>query len=203
MESDDVVIVVTNALTIAATWFVHLHVLLLCTGPVRRAELLGCTRTLMRVRVPAFTCTHTFSTGRLILALWSLGWPALDSTAQISLSRSPHIRSPLCTSLHLIHLVIAAKFLPSLQHRLPPRWPLQLSAAYNLLITLHPSTPVSEHCAFPQFTPIFFLKLPLFTPYCLLTHFIILNLASISLSLPHPWKVQESSFWLFSLSPHC
>lgn len=119
------------------------------------------------------------------------------------LSRSPHIRSPLCTSLHLIHLVIAAKFLPSLQHRLPPRWPLQLSAAYNLLITLHPSTPVSEHCAFPQFTPIFFLKLPLFTPYCLLTHFIILNLASISLSLPHPWKVQESSFWLFSLSPHC
>lgn len=150
----------------------------------------------MRVLVPAFTGMHTFFTGHLVLALRSLGprW-----TARLGfLSLAPHTSAlPLCTSLHSIHLVIAAKFLPPLQHRLPPRWPLQLSAAYKLLITLHPSTPVSEHCAFPQFTPIFFLKLPLLTPYCLLTHFIILNLASISLSLPHPWKVQESSFHLF------
>lgn len=145
----------------------------------------------MRVPVPAFTCTRTFFTGLPILALPSLGWPTLDRMARISLSCSPHIRSPLCTSLHLIHLVIAAKFLPPLQHRLPPRWPLQLSAAYNLLITLHPSTPVSEHCAFPQFAPIFFLKLPLLTPDGLLTHFIILNLASIAFLFHTPGRCKN------------
>lgn len=132
----------------------------------------------------------------LALAPRPLCWRALDGAARISLSRAPHTSAPPF-ALHYIRSVIAAEFLPPLRHRLPPRRPRQLSAARNLLLTLHPSAPVSEHCARPQFAPIFFLKLPLFTRYCLLTHFIILNLASISLSLPHPRKVQGSSFQLF------
>lgn len=91
--------------------------------------------------------------------------PGLGHTGQHSSSFSVlllHIRPPLCASLPLSHLVIAAKFLPLLHHRLPPHCPLQLSAAHNLLITLHPSTPVSAHCAFPQLTPVLFLKLPIF-----------------------------------------
>lgn len=145
-------------------------------------------------------CSHVHT--RLLRRTPRLPWPrglsagALDGAARISLSRAPRTSAPRF-ALHYIRSVIAAEFLPPLRHRLPPRRPRQLSAARNLLLTLHPSAPVSEHCARPQFAPIFFLKLPLFTRYCLLTHFIILNLASISLSLPHPRKVQGSSFQLF------
>lgn len=148
---------------------------------------------------PAVTCTRAFFAGHLACPgpAASLLARAGRRGSDFSLSGSPHFRSPLCTPLHSIRLVIAAEFLPPLRHRLPPRRPRQLSAARNLLLTLHPSAPVSEHCARPQFAPIFFLKLPLFTRYCLLTHFIILNLASTSLSLPHSRKVQGSSFQLF------
>lgn len=117
------------------------------------------------------------------LGFLSLGLPALPLPPLHSITFDPSgYRSEVLTS-------------PSTPS--PTRRPRQLSAARNLLLTLHPSAPVSEHCARPQFAPIFFLKLPLFTRYCLLTHFIILNLASISLFLPHPRKVQGSSFQLF------
>lgn len=118
-----------------------------------------------------------------------LGHPVQHSSG-FSLLLPTHPLSPL----HFITFdpsgyrskVLASPSAPS-----PSSLPIQLSAAHNLLITLHPSTSVSEHCAFPQFTLIFFLKLPLFPPYCLFTHFIILNLASISLSLPHPGRCEN------------
>lgn len=143
----------------------------------------------------ACVCTHmsvrglgrTFSPASL--APW-LGHPGQQSSDFFLLL--PSIPSRLGPSLPLTHLVAAAKFLPLLQYRLLP---CLLSAAPTLLITRHLSTSVSAPCAAPTHCN-FLPEAPLF-PFLSSHPSISLNLASIGHSLPHPWKVQESSCLLF------
>lgn len=143
----------------------------------------------------SFTRTHSLCRTTLPV-LRARGWATLASTARMRFPLAPHTPAPLRTSLPLIHLVIAAKFSPPLQHRLPPRCPPQLSAAHNLLITLHPSASVSGPCASPVHSN-FLFEAPSFPPL-LSSH--SLHHCKSGLSEPFsstPWKVQESLFQLF------
>lgn len=116
---------------------------------------------------PSFPRTHSLCRTPLLVP-WARGWATLASTARMRFPLAPHTPAPLRTSLPLIHLVIAAKFHPPLQHRLPPHCPSQLSAAHNLLITLHPSASVSG----PVLSPVhsdFLFEAPSF-PHLLSSH---------------------------------
>ena len=76
--------------------------------------------------------------------------------------------------------------------------PCPLSAAHNLLITLHLSTSVSAQRTSPNSLQ-FSSRSSLSSPFLASPYSISVNLASISHSHPHPWKMQESSclfFWL-------
>lgn len=87
-------------------------------------------------RVRARDLCGTSSPGSL--AHWS---------AQLGPPLSPHILSRLRTSLPLIRLVPAAKFLPFLPHWLAPPARVRPQRPPNLLITRHLSTSVSAQCA--------------------------------------------------------
>lgn len=126
---------------------------------------------------------HTVFAGCLILALRSLGWATLAVLL-------PHIRSPLCTSLPLIPLVMAAKFLPLLPRHKPPHCPP--GSQQPIIFLSHSIRPLfSARVLSPTTHSNFLSKAPHFLSACLLTHVIILNLASGSLSLLHPCRFRS------------
>ena len=116
----------------------------------------------VRARAHTHTHTHTQSLCRTSY-LGSLA-PWLGHTGQNSSNFSLLLPIHLLSPLHVVTFDPSgcrSKALTSPPMRLALRCPLRLSAAHNLLITLHPSTSVSAHC-FPLLPPIFSLKLPLF-----------------------------------------
>ena len=168
------------------------------TARMNTTHVLVCALLYLCTCARAYTHVHTHFAGHLILALGALGWTTLASTARVSLSCS------------------YTSALPFARHYLWSIWLSQpsfyLSFITGSLLTAHSSSQqpiiflshfirplLSLHTVlFPNSLQFSFWSSP-FSPCCLLTHFIILNLASGSLYLPHPWQVQESPFQLFRL----